>query len=86
MRFSGGGEELFDGIFIDVKRGSEYFGLGLEYICVEVECAEEPFEDCRENSVEGFVFEGSEGGEGKMAQNTGGYEGAASSGRTHCCH
>lgn len=86
MRFGRSGEELFNGVLVDVERGCEDLGLCLEHICVEVEGSEEPFEDGREDPVEGFVLEGSEGGEGKMAQDTGCYERTASAGWTHCCH
>lgn len=84
MRFCRGWQELLNGVLVDVKRSREDLWFSLKDIGVEIESAEEPLEDGREDSVEGFVLERSEGSKGQMAKDTGCYERATSSRRTHC--
>ena len=69
---------MFDSILVDLESSTEDFGLGLEYICIEVECSEEPFQNGRENAIEGLVLERGEGGEGEVAQDAGCDEGTTS--------
>ena len=57
------GQELFDGILIDLEGRTEDLGLSLQDVAVEAKGAEEPFQDGREDTIEGFIFERGQRGE-----------------------
>lgn len=57
MRFGWCREELLHGCLINLQGGLEYLWLCLDDICIEAIGRKVPFQDSREDSVQGLVLE-----------------------------